>query len=219
MPVRSRSSQATALERLVEDGLLPDARGRRNCELQALQVGEAVELAALDEGAAHDDRLEAEVGGVARFVGDELDGNLSFVCVVVPRRHRARADIEVAGSERGDHAGSRGEGRKRDVDAGGLEVAFRFGDEEACVADGVDHADRHRIGRARPARAGHHRRCRKSTCQDCSSRYARMFAGSGCHRRVLPIISPLRPLTFSLGQRQCGVEGSETPSPRPHAPL
>src|ERR1700704_4554320 len=109
-PLAIAPPKAAASESLVEDGLLPDACGHWDCEFQALEVGEALELAALDEGAAHDDGLEAEVWRIARFVGNELDGNLSFVCVVVPRRHRAGADVEFTGSERGDHARSRGEG-------------------------------------------------------------------------------------------------------------
>ena len=133
-------AQSILHQRVVHERVLAVAV-RRHRHFQTFEILQALDLAAVDQVGAHHDRLEAVAFGVARLVGDDLDRDAARVGVVEPGRGGARADVDFAGAERGNHLRRRIEAHERDLEALLGVIALGVGDEERRIARGADGAD------------------------------------------------------------------------------
>src|SRR5581483_3438959 len=143
-----------ALQRLV-DGRAGRSAFARLGDLGALEVGEGLELAAIDQFLAHQQRDISVAGQVRALVGDDLEADPARLGIVEPGRGGGGGNVDLAGAERGDHVRPGLHVDQRDLEPLVLPIPFVVADEERRVADHQRAADLDlvEIGGAAGARA------------------------------------------------------------------
>ena len=117
----------------------------------ALQIGEALEGAAVDQVLADEDALIIVAGRGVALIGDDAYADLLRDRVVEADGERAAADIDLAGAQGRNLLGAAVEHDHVWLDAGFLEEAAIVGEPKGGVRRGAAEADRDLVGGAHGA--------------------------------------------------------------------
>ena len=125
-------------------------------DLQTFEIGEALDLATVDQILADEDWYIFVAGRRGAFVGDDFDVDAAADRVIEAGGGSSRRHVELAGPQRCDHLWSTLEWNDFGLDALLGEIAFFIGNEENRIAEYAVAANFHDVwsGRQRKARAG-----------------------------------------------------------------